>query len=175
MQKCKFHCSYLKSRGGPEKTREIRVKSAENYLPFISCSGDVISGNFQWPHFWLRQPIVGLLISEYHQPSCFEFKTNQLYAFDLNPTNGKPSLNDQSSTFRCTFVYLKKVISRLDFKQYGRHSARRLVVFRYQKADDWLDYKFHCSYLKSRGGPEKTREIRVKSAIVCFRFESNQW
>ena len=50
----KFHCSYLKSRGVPEKTREIRVKSAENYLPFISCSGDVISGNFQWPHFWWR-------------------------------------------------------------------------------------------------------------------------
>jgi hypothetical protein len=35
------------------------------------------------------QPIVGLLISESHQPSCFEFKTNQSYAFDLNPTNGK--------------------------------------------------------------------------------------
>jgi hypothetical protein len=41
-------------------------------------------------------------------PSCFEFKTNQSYAFDLNPTNGMPSLNGQSSTFRCTFIYLKK-------------------------------------------------------------------
>jgi hypothetical protein len=40
-------------------------------------------------------------------PSCFEFKTNQSYAFDLNPTNGMPSLNGQSSTFRCTFIYLK--------------------------------------------------------------------
>jgi hypothetical protein len=52
---------------------------------------------------FLIPPIVALLI----------FKTNQSYAFDLNPTNGKPSLNGQSSTFRCMFVYLKKVISRL--------------------------------------------------------------
>ena len=44
-----FHCSYLKSRGVPGKTREIRVKKkkkcagntgkkGENYLPFISGS-----------------------------------------------------------------------------------------------------------------------------------------
>ena len=35
-----FHCSYLDSRGVPEKTRK---KTAGNYLPFIS--GDVISGD----------------------------------------------------------------------------------------------------------------------------------
>ena len=42
-----FHCSYLESREVPGKTREIRVKSAGNYLPFISGSGssDVISGD----------------------------------------------------------------------------------------------------------------------------------
>ena len=40
-----FHCSYLESRGVPEKTREIQGESSGNYLPFISISGsgDVIS------------------------------------------------------------------------------------------------------------------------------------
>jgi hypothetical protein len=42
-----FHCSYLESRGVQEKTQEIRVKNAGNYLPFISCSDDVISGHFR--------------------------------------------------------------------------------------------------------------------------------
>ena len=50
--------------------------------------------------------------------------------------------------------------------------ARRLVGFRYQKADDWLDSKFHCSYLWFRGVPEKTREIRVKSAGNYLPFIS---
>ena len=52
-----------------------------------------------------------------------------------------------------------------------------LVGFKYQKADDWLDSKFHCSYLESRGVPEKTREIRVKSAgklsLFHFRFTTS--
>jgi len=39
-----------------------------------------------------------------------------------------------------------------------------LVGFKYQKADDWLDSKFQCSYIESRGVPEKTREIRGKNA-----------
>jgi hypothetical protein len=30
-----------------------------------------------------------------------------------------------------------------------------LMGFKYQKADDWLDSKFHCSYLESRGVPRK--------------------
>ena len=43
-------------------------------------------------------------------------RNNQSSAFRyLNPTNGKPSLNGQSSTFCCTFVYLKKVIFRSSF------------------------------------------------------------
>jgi hypothetical protein len=43
----KLHCSYLESRGVPGKktTREIRVKSTGNYLPFNSGSGDVISSD----------------------------------------------------------------------------------------------------------------------------------
>jgi hypothetical protein len=28
------------------------------------------------------------------------------------------------------------------------------VGFKYQKGYDWLDSKFHCSYLESRGLPE---------------------
>ena len=45
--------------------------------------------------------------------------------------------------------------------------------FRYQKADDWLDYKFHCSYLESRGVPEKTREIQGESAGNYLPFISS--
>ena len=52
-----------------------------------------------------------------------------------------------------------------------------LVGFKYQKVDDWLDSKFHCSYLESRGVPEKTREIRVKSVgklyLFHFRFTTS--
>ena len=29
------------------------------------------------------------------------------------------------------------------------------VGFKYQKADEWLDSKFYCSYLASRGVPER--------------------
>ena len=51
-----FHCSYLESREVPEKTRgkpgekkvqEIQGKSAENYLPFISGSGDLTYCHFR--------------------------------------------------------------------------------------------------------------------------------
>jgi hypothetical protein len=31
------------------------------------------------------------------------------------------------------------------------------VGFKYQKGYDWLDSKFNCSYLESRGVPEKNR------------------
>ena len=48
----------------------------------------------------------------------------------------------------------------------SKQEGLQLVGFKYQKADDWLDIKFHCSYLESRGVPEKnagntgkTREI----------------
>ena len=37
----------------------------------------------------------------------------------------------------------------------SKQEELRLVGFKYQKADDWLDSKFHCSYLESRGVPEK--------------------
>jgi hypothetical protein len=40
-----INCSYVESIAVPSKTREIRVKSARNYLPFISGSGVVISGD----------------------------------------------------------------------------------------------------------------------------------
>jgi hypothetical protein len=44
-----FHCSYLESRGVPEKTREIPSKKTRGKLsPFhfrFTTSGDVISGD----------------------------------------------------------------------------------------------------------------------------------
>jgi hypothetical protein len=57
--------------------------------------------------------------------------------------------------------------------------ARRATIGRIQisEGDDWLESKFHCSYLESRGIPEKTREIRVKSAgklsLFHFRFTTS--
>jgi hypothetical protein len=47
-----------------------------------------------------------------------------------------------------------------------------LVGFKYQKANDWLDSKVHCSYLESRGVPEKTREIRGENAGNYLPFTS---
>ena len=67
-----FHCSYLESREVPEKNRgkyrrtgEIRVMRAGNYLPSISdsddvISGDVSSGDFRWRHF-CSLPVTSLL------------------------------------------------------------------------------------------------------------------
>jgi len=46
----------------------------------------------------------------------------------------------------------------------SKQEGIRLVGFKYQKGYDWLDSQFHCSYLESRGVPEKSREIRVKNA-----------
>ena len=40
----KFHCSYLESRGVPEINAGNTGKSAGNYIPFISGSGDATSG-----------------------------------------------------------------------------------------------------------------------------------
>ena len=54
----------------------------------------------------------------------------------------------------------------------SKQEGLRLVGFKYQKAGDWLDSKFHCSYLESRGAAKKNRwkyggkmrELRVKRA-----------
>ena len=49
-----------------------------------------------------------------------------------------------------------------------------LVGFKYQKASDWLDSKFHFSYLESRGVPEKnarnTGKKRGKLSPFDFRW-----
>ena len=39
----------------------------------------------------------------------------------------------------------------------SKQEGIRLMGFKYQKADDWLDSKFHCSYQESRGVAEKKR------------------
>ena len=54
----------------------------------------------------------------------------------------------------------------------SKQEGLRLVGFKYQKADDWLNSKCHRSYLESRGVPEKTREIREKSARKYIPFIS---
>jgi hypothetical protein len=44
-----FHCSYIESRGVPgKKTQEILILAGK-YIPYISGSGDVISGD-EIPH-----------------------------------------------------------------------------------------------------------------------------
>jgi hypothetical protein len=65
------------------------------------------------------------------------------------------------------FPFLK-LIQFLNWKQEGL----RLVGFKYQKADDCLDSKFHCSYLESRGVPKKNREIRKKTTGNYLPFTS---
>ena len=63
----KFNCSYLESRGVRKKTAENKGKNAGNCLPFISGSGDVISGDatsgcacprdhFLWCNFRWQSP-----------------------------------------------------------------------------------------------------------------------
>ena len=61
----------------------------------------------------------------------------------------------------------------------SKQEGLRLVGFKYQKAGDWVDSKFHCSYLESRGVPEKTRQKsgekrRLKLSLfdLSFRFTS---
>ena len=41
----------------------------------------------------------------------------------------------------------------------ANNTKTRPMGFKYQKGYDWLDSKFQCSYLESRGVPEKPREI----------------
>jgi hypothetical protein len=54
----------------------------------------------------------------------------------------------------------------------SKQEGVRLVGFKYQKGYDWLDSQFHCSYLESRGVPEKTREIPVqkRGKLSPFNF-----
>jgi hypothetical protein len=54
----------------------------------------------------------------------------------------------------------------------SKQEGVRLVGFKYQKGYDWLDSQIHCSYVESRGVPQKTREIRVKSARNYLPFIS---
>ena len=42
-----FHCLYLEYRGVQKKKPGNTGENAGNYLPFISCYGDVISGHFR--------------------------------------------------------------------------------------------------------------------------------
>ena len=56
-----FHCSYPESRGFPKKNRGKYGENAGSYLPFISGSGDVISGHFRLLH--LRYATYGDVIS----------------------------------------------------------------------------------------------------------------
>ena len=72
-------------------------------------SGTPLDSRYERWHFEFNQSSAFSYLNPTNRsPSCFEFKSSQSYAFDLNPTNGKPSLTGHTSTFRCTFVYLKK-------------------------------------------------------------------
>jgi hypothetical protein len=39
------------------------------------------------------------------------------------------------------------------------------VGFKYQKGYNWLDSKFYCSYLESRGVPEKSGKYGYREMI----------
>ena len=54
----------------------------------------------------------------------------------------------------------------------SKQEGLRLVGFKYQKADNWLDTKFHCSYLECSGVPEKKRENTKQSVGNYLLFTS---
>jgi hypothetical protein len=59
----------------------------------------------------------------------------------------------------------RQVLMVLNSKQ----ERLRLVEFKYQKDYDWLDSKFHCSYLESRGVPgKKPRKIQKTGNYLPF-------
>ena len=62
----------------------------------------------------------------------------------------------------------------------SKKEGLRLVGFKYQKANEWLDSKFHCSYLESRRVPEKrtggnTVKKRRKLSPCHFRWPHFRW
>ena len=96
-------------------------------------------------------------------PSYFEFKTNQSYAFDLNPTNGKPSLNGQSSTFRCTFV---PFIFDHSFKSFlSSNQIQTLTFVFFQFENRHFRSSFHSDRTCLYCGIEWRIHIRTKVSI----------
>ena len=57
----------------------------------------------------------------------------------------------------------------------SKQEGLRLVGFKYQKVDDWLDSKVDCSYLESRGVPEKNagNTGKKREKLSPFYFLTN--
>ena len=62
-------------------------------------------------------------------------------------------LNSKQEGIRLVGFKYQKGYDWLDLN--SKQEGIRLVGFKYQKVYDWLDSEFHCSYLESRGVPEK--------------------
>ena len=81
-------------------------------------------------------------------------------------------LNSRQEGVRLVGLKYQKGYDLLDLN--SKQEGVWLVGFKYQKGYDWLDSKFNCSYLESRGVPEKNSgeygEKRGKLSPFYFRF-----
>jgi hypothetical protein len=55
----------------------------------------------------------------------------------------------------------------------SKQEGLRLVGFKYQKADDWLDLKFDCSYLESREAPEAYDDVLISAYYADYHIKEN--
>ena len=105
-------------------------------------------------------------------------RSNMAYHWlDLNI--GRPTIgwffNSKQERVRLVGFKYQKADDWLDLN--SKQEGLRLVGIKYQKGYDWLDSKFHCSYIESRGVPGKknagsTGEKREKLSPFHFRSGS---
>ena len=78
-------------------------------------------------------------------------------------------LNSKQEGIRLVGLKYQKGYDWLDLN--SKQEGVRLVGFKYQKGYDWLDSQFHCSYLESRGVPEKNAgNIKKRGKLYPFHF-----
>ena len=77
--------------------------------------------------------------------------------------NGRPTIGRSKDGVPLVGFKYQKGYDWLDLN--SKQEGVRLVGFKYQKCYDWLDSQFHCSYLESRGVPEKPRGKKPREII----------
>ena len=94
-----------------------------------------------------------------------------LVGFKYRKANDWLDLNSKQDGVRLVGFKYQKGYDWLDLN--SKQEGVRLVGFKYQKGYDWLDSQFHCSYLESRGVPEKTRGKKPGKLSPHFRFTTS--
>ena len=90
-----------------------------------------------------------------------------LVGFKYRKTDDWLDLNSKKDGVRLVGFKYQKGYDWLDLN--SKQEGVRLVGFKYQKGYDWLNSQFHCSYLESRGVPEKPRE-KISGEIISLSF-----